>query len=260
LLLVAFAALAGTACSSASATSSGAPAVADPGDAAAPTEIAANADSTLDGEYATTDAGVIEDITFSGGTSYVMWPSSCPASGSCLALGTYSISADGTQITLTDGATGIATTLAYQALTAIPDSLTETGGDVTIQDLVASDAGPLVKSTVNTALVGTQQVKLVTPVAKLISSSNSNCVMSLPVSGDPSSFLSAAKTALAAKNGTITGTTTAGSFSVPGPLGQVNGTYTVANSAAQLTVSPSSLGFLQSCSAVYNALKSALGS
>ncbi len=229
------------------------------------TIIAANADSTLDGEYATSDVGPLEDITFSDGTDYVMWPSTCsygPApeagtptgsSGSCLSIGTYVVSADGTQITLTDGATGAVTTVAYQALTAIPDD------ELTTQGLVSTDAGSLIKSTVSTATVGTQTVKLVVPVAKLISSSNSNCVMSLPVSGDPSSFLSAAMKALAAKGGTITGTTTAGSISVPGPLGQVNATYTVANSAAQLTVAPASLNFLQSCSKVYSALKAALG-
>jgi hypothetical protein len=111
---------------------------------------------------------------------------------------------------------------------------------------------------VSTAAVGTQTVKLVVPVAALISSSNSNCVMSLPVSGDPSSFLATAKTALATKGGTITGTTTAGSLSVPGPLGQVNATYAVANGAAQVTVAPASLNFLQSCSKVYSALKAAL--
>ncbi len=254
-------ALAANACSSPASTTSSA-------DPANPSEtvtedsvadIAANADSTLDGEYTTSDVGPIEDISFSGGTSYVMWPSPCPASGSCLSIGTYAVSSDGAQITLTNGATGDATTLAYQALTATPDTIVPTTDELHTEGLVTADAGALVKSTVKTATVGTQSVKLVTPVAKLISSSNGNCEMSLPLSGDPSSFLAAAKKALAAKGGTISGSTTAGSFSVPAPLGTVTGSYSVANSAATLKISPDSLGLLQSCSAVYSALKSALG-
>jgi hypothetical protein len=260
-------ALAANACSSPASTTSSAdpanPAETVTDDSVA--DIAANADSTLDGEYTTSDVGPIEDISFSGGTSYVMWPSPCPASGSCLSIGTYAVSSDGAQITLTDGATGDATTLAYQALTATPDSILPTTDELHTEGLITADAGALskdggalVKSTVKTATVGTQSVKLVTPVAKLISSSNDNCEMSLPLSGDASSFLAAAKKALAAKGGTISGSTTAGSFSVPAPLGTVTGSYGVANSSATLKISPDSLGLLQSCSAVYSALKSAL--
>jgi hypothetical protein len=262
-------ALAANACSSPASTTSDA----DPANPAetvttdtTAADIAANPDSTLDGEYTTSDVGPIEDISFSDGSNYVMWPSPCPAAGSCLSIGTYAVSSDGAQITLTNGATGNATTLAYQAITATPDSVVPTTDELHTEALVVADAGALakdggalVKSTVKTATVGTQTVKLVTPVAKLISSSNSNCEMSLPLSGDPSSFLAAAKKALAAKGGTISGSTTAGSFSVPAPLGTVTGSYSVANSAATLKISPDSLGLLQSCSAVYSALKSALG-
>ncbi len=231
----------------------------------ADTQVPAAASSVLDGEYVTSDAGPLEDITFADGT-YVMWPSACSGSGSCLSLGTYAISPDGTQITLTDGATGDPTTFAYQALTALSGALAASSGDVTLQALVmdagplSKDGGMLVKTTVSSATIGSQKVTLVKPVAKLVSSSNDDCVMSLPVTGDPSSFLAAAKKALAAKGGTISGSTTAGSFSVPGPLGTVTGTYGVAASAATLKIAPASLNFLQSCSAVYSALKSALGS
>ena len=181
-------------------------------------------------------------------------------------IGTYALSAGGTQIVLTDGATGAPTTFAYQALTALGDALGESSAEVTLQALVvdagplSKDGGVLVKSTVGTATIGTQKMTLVKPVAKLVSSSNDDCVMSLPVTGDPSTFLAAAKKALAAKGGTISGSTSAGSFSVPGPLGTVTGTYSVAASAATLKIAPASLNFLQSCSAVYSALKSALGS
>jgi hypothetical protein len=260
--------LTASACSSADPSSPGA-STGDPatvgGSDLADTSVPADASSVLDGEYVTSDAGPLEDITFGDGT-YVMWPSSCPGSASCLSIGTYAISPDDTQITLTDGATGEATTFAYQALTAVGGALAASSGDVTLQALVmdagplSKDGGTLVKTTVSTATIGTQQVKLVTPVAKLVSSSNDDCVMSLPVTGDPSSFLAAAKKALAAKGGTLSGSTSSGSFSVPGPLGTVTGTYSVASSAATLKIAPASLGFLQSCSAVYSALKSALGS
>ena len=191
------------------------------------TDIAANVESTLDGEYATTSAGPLEDITFYDGTGYVTWPSSCAAAdagSSCLDIGTYAVSSDGSQLALTSGVTGSATSLPYQALTATTADSSAAPNAFHLDGLVNADAGALVKSTVKTATIGSQGVTLVVPVAALVSSSSSNCVMSLPVSGDPSSFLAAAHKALATKGGSISGSTTAGSFTVPGPLHVVTGT------------------------------------
>jgi hypothetical protein len=94
--------------------------------------------------------------------------------------------------------------------------------------------------------------------ARLVSGSRDACVMSVPVSGDPASFLATAKRALGAKGGSVSGTTSAGSFSVPAPLGAVDGTYALEGAAARITIAPASLGFVQSCSKVYGALTTAL--
>ena len=96
------------------------------------------------------------------------------------------------------------------------------------------------------------------PAAKLVSGSRDACVMSVPVSGDPASFLATATKVLGAKGGSVSGTTRAGSFSVPAPLGDVDGTYALEGAAARITIAPASLGFVQSCSKVYGALTTAL--
>lgn len=101
-------------------------------------------------------------------------------------------------------------------------------------------------------------VAQVPAAAKLLSSARDACVMSVPVSGDPASFLATARRALGAKGGSVSGTTSAGSFSVPAPLGDVDGTYALEGAAARITIAPASLGFVQSCSKVYGALTTAL--
>ena len=125
------------------------------------------------------------------------------------------------------------------------------------------DAPPVTRATATTAIVKTTPreplpTRPPPAAAKLISSARDACVMSLPVSGDPEGFLASARKVLASKGGTVAGTTTSGSFSVPAPLGRVDGSYAMESGAALLTIAPASLGFVQSCPAVFTALTAAL--
>jgi hypothetical protein len=79
------------------------------------------------------------------------------------------------------------------------------------------------------------------------------CDFSIDFTGTPQDLISKAETAIGDAGGAFTGDETAGSFTVPTPLGQIKGAYTI--NASTITISISKKPLLVSCAAIESKLR-----